>query len=56
MTTDLGNTGDWEPADTVSALNHAEAVLWRWDSEQDRLCLVGAASALGFGQIGRAHV
>lgn len=51
MTRSLDNDGDWALADAVSALNHAQSVLWRWDSGQDRLSLIGAASALGFGPL-----
>ena len=41
----------WDVTATLEALGAADAVLWSWDPERDRLRMLGAARALGLGPL-----
>ena len=41
----------WDVTGSLEALGAADAVLWSWDPERDRLRLFGAARALGLGPL-----
>ena len=41
----------WDVTAALEALGAADAVLWGWEPERDRLRLVGAARALGLGPL-----
>jgi c-di-GMP-specific phosphodiesterase len=41
----------WDVTAALEALGAADAVLWAWDPERDRLRMIGAARALGLGPL-----
>ena len=41
----------WDVTAALEALGAAEAVLWAWEPERDRLSLIGAARSLGLGPL-----
>ena len=41
----------WDVTAALEALGAAEAVLWAWDPEKDRLSMIGAARSLGLGPL-----
>jgi len=41
----------WDPTTVLEALGAADAALWVWEPERDRLRLNGASRALGLGPL-----
>ena len=41
----------WDVTAALEALGAADAVLWTWEPERDRLRMIGAARALGLGPL-----
>ncbi len=41
----------WDVTAALEALGAAEAVLWAWEPERDRLSMIGAARSLGLGPL-----
>ncbi|MGH6971235.1 MAG: bifunctional diguanylate cyclase/phosphodiesterase, partial [Caulobacteraceae bacterium] len=41
----------WDATTTLEALGAADAALWLWEPERDRLRLSGASRALGLGPL-----